>query len=59
VDGGIWIGLLARERSMPGQMILQIWDVQHGACAMLTHEAENGVQGRLAMIDSGDNGETG
>ena len=44
---------------MPGQMILQIWDVQHGACAMLTHEAENGVQGRLAMIDSGDNGQTG
>ncbi|MDX1253485.1 MAG: hypothetical protein IDH49_14790 [Gammaproteobacteria bacterium] len=44
---------------MPGQMILQIWDVQHGACAMLTHEAENGVQGRLTMIDSGDNGLTG
>ncbi|MDP9607495.1 UNVERIFIED_ORG: beta-lactamase superfamily II metal-dependent hydrolase [Variovorax paradoxus] len=40
-------------------MILQIWDVQHGACAMLTHEADNGVQGRLAMIDSGDNGLTG
>lgn len=44
---------------MPGQMILQIWDVQHGACAMLTHEAESGVQGRLTMIDSGDNGLTG
>lgn len=44
---------------MPGQMILQIWDVQHGACAMLTHESDNGVQGRLAMIDSGDNGLTG
>lgn len=44
---------------MPGTMILQIWDVQHGACAMLTHESENGMQGRLAMIDSGDNGSTG
>ncbi len=44
---------------MPGTMILRIWDVQHGACAMLTHESENGVQGRLAMIDSGDNGATG
>jgi hypothetical protein len=30
---------------MPGTMILQIWDVQHGACAMLTHESEYGVQG--------------
>lgn len=44
---------------MPGQMILQIWDVQHGACAMLIHESDNGVLGRLAMIDSGDNGLTG
>lgn len=44
---------------MPGQMILRIWDVQHGACAMLTHESEYGVQGRLAMVDSGDNGLTG
>jgi beta-lactamase superfamily II metal-dependent hydrolase len=44
---------------MPGQMILRIWDVQHGACAMLTHRSASGVEGRLAMIDSGDNGETG
>ncbi len=44
---------------MPGQMILRIWDVQHGACAMLMHKAENGMQGRLTMIDSGDNGLTG
>lgn len=44
---------------MPGQMILQIWDVQHGACAMLTHQSDSGVQGRLAMVDSGDNGLTG
>lgn len=43
---------------MSGQMILRIWDVQHGACAMLTHESDNGVQGWLAMIDSGDNGLT-
>lgn len=44
---------------MPGQMILRIWDVQHGACAMLAHQCDNGDQGRLAMIDSGDNGLTG
>ncbi len=44
---------------MPGQMILRIWDVQHGACAMLIHESDNGVQGQLTMIDSGDNGLTG
>lgn len=35
-----------------GEMILQVWDVQHGACAML-HHLQNGVAGRLAMIDSG------
>jgi hypothetical protein len=44
---------------MPGQMILKIWDVQHGACAMLTHQSVLGVEGRLAMIDSGDNSDTG
>lgn len=38
---------------MPGTMMLRIWDVQHGACAML-HHTLNGVAGRLAMIDSGD-----
>lgn len=37
---------------MPGQMILRIWDVEHGACAML-HHLLNGQAGRLAMIDSG------
>lgn len=37
---------------MPGVMALRIWDVEHGACAML-HHALNGVAGRLAMIDSG------
>lgn len=35
-----------------GQMILRIWDVEHGACAMLHHDL-NGVAGELAMIDSG------
>lgn len=38
---------------MPGTMVLRIWDVEHGACAML-HHTLNGVAGRLAMIDSGD-----
>ncbi|QHO77905.1 hypothetical protein ACH79_40280 [Bradyrhizobium sp. CCBAU 051011] len=38
---------------MPGAMHLRIWDVEHGACAML-HHTLNGVAGRLAMIDSGD-----
>jgi beta-lactamase superfamily II metal-dependent hydrolase len=33
-------------------MVLRIWDVEHGACAML-HPTFNGVAGRLAMIDSG------
>lgn len=37
---------------MPGEMILRIWDVEHGQCAMLTH-VQNNVPGRLAMIDSG------
>lgn len=36
-----------------GILRLRIWDVEHGACAMLHHE-ENGVAGRLAMIDSGN-----
>lgn len=37
---------------MNGDMVLRIWDVQHGACAMLAHEL-NGREGRIAMIDSG------
>jgi len=44
---------------MPGQMILKIWDVQHGACAMLTHWSMYGIEGRLAMIDSGHHHDTG
>jgi beta-lactamase superfamily II metal-dependent hydrolase len=37
---------------MSGEMILHIWDVEHGACTML-HHLENNIAGRLAMIDSG------
>lgn len=33
-------------------MLLRIWDVEHGACAMLHHQL-NRYAGRLAMIDSG------
>lgn len=44
---------------MPGQMILKIWDVQHGAGAMLTHRSVLGIDGRLAMIDSGHKQDTG
>lgn len=35
-----------------GDMVLRVWDVEHGACAML-HHMYNGQAGRLAMIDSG------
>jgi beta-lactamase superfamily II metal-dependent hydrolase len=35
-----------------GEMLLRIWDVEHGACAMLHHQ-HDGNAGRLAMIDSG------
>lgn len=38
-------------------MRLRVWDVEHGACAMLQHFSvtPNGnVAGKLAMIDSGD-----
>ncbi|MDW9726466.1 hypothetical protein GOB91_29945 [Sinorhizobium meliloti] len=37
---------------LAGAMFLRIWDVEHGACAMLYHQL-NGYVGRLAMIDSG------
>jgi hypothetical protein len=43
-------------RPMIGQLVLRIWDVEHGACAML-HHLQNGIAGRLAMIDSGDTAE--
>jgi beta-lactamase superfamily II metal-dependent hydrolase len=39
--------------ALTGSLVLRIWDVEHGACAML-HHLKNGVAGRLAMIDSGD-----
>jgi beta-lactamase superfamily II metal-dependent hydrolase len=41
---------------MPGEMRVRIWDVEHGACAMVQHaiQTELGAHGgRLAMIDSG------
>lgn len=38
---------------LQGEMILRVWDVEHGACAMLHHQL-NGNAGRLAMIDSGN-----
>jgi len=37
---------------LQGEMILRIWDVEHGACAMLHHQLGE-YAGRLAMIDSG------
>lgn len=36
---------------MNGTMKIRIWDVQHGACAMLLHSNSS----KLAMIDSGHN----
>lgn len=40
------------------KMVLRVWDVEHGACAMITNH--NGISdGRLAMIDSGWNSTTG
>ena len=42
---------------MPSFMRIRVWDVEHGACVMLQHQAPAGlaqtVGGRLAMIDSG------
>lgn len=35
-----------------GEMRLRVWDVEHGACAMLQHCVDR-TGGRLAMIDSG------
>ena len=32
-----------------GELVLRLWDVEHGACAMLQH-TYNGRAGRLAMI---------
>lgn len=41
--------------TLQGEMILRIWDVEHGACAMLHHIVGH-HSGRLAMIDSGSCG---
>jgi beta-lactamase superfamily II metal-dependent hydrolase len=38
--------------TLQGEMRLQIFDVEHGACAILCHHL-NAYAGRLAMIDSG------
>lgn len=38
--------------TLQGEMRLRIWDVEHGACAMIQHVL-GGFGGRLAMIDSG------
>ncbi len=43
------------QMALQGQMVLRIWDVEHGACAMLQHQIGN-YFGRLAMIDSGCTG---
>lgn len=37
---------------LQGEMILRVWDVEHGACAMVQH-AMGQQGGKLAMIDSG------
>jgi hypothetical protein len=49
--GGGW--LAPPPNPLTGKLVLRIWDVEHGACAMF-HHIYNGVAGRLAMIDSGD-----
>jgi beta-lactamase superfamily II metal-dependent hydrolase len=51
LEGGGWP--TSQPQSTTGQLILRIWDVEHGACAML-HHLQNGTAGRLAMIDSGN-----
>ena len=41
---------------MAGNMRIRVWDVEHGACAMVQHVSQRlggEVGGRLAMIDSG------
>ena len=38
--------------ALQGEMLLRVWNVEHGACAMLFH-VQDGVAGKLAMIDSG------
>lgn len=38
--------------ALQGEMILRVWDVEHGACAMVQH-VKGQYGGKLAMIDSG------
>ena len=38
--------------TLQGEMILRVWDVEHGACAMVQHVMGQ-YGGKLAMIDSG------
>ncbi|MDY0014451.1 MAG: hypothetical protein RBS40_16370 [Rhodocyclaceae bacterium] len=47
IELGIW-----ERMALQGEMRLVIWDVQHGACAMVQHILGQ-YAGRLAMIDSG------
>jgi hypothetical protein len=51
LEAGSWPTF--QPQPITGKLILRIWDVEHGACAML-HHLQNGIAGRLAMIDSGD-----
>ncbi len=39
---------------MAGELWITIFDVEHGACAMLKHSDSS----KLAMVDSGHNGTT-
>lgn len=50
--GNALVAAFPAAQPFTGILRLRIWDVEHGACAMLHHE-ENGIAGRLAMIDSG------
>ncbi|HEM7945940.1 TPA: hypothetical protein U2L45_004866 [Citrobacter freundii] len=38
--------------ALQGEMVLRVWDVEHGACAMVQHVTSQ-YGGKLAMIDSG------
>jgi hypothetical protein len=48
-----WLQPAPQPASLTGSLVLRIWDVEHGACAML-HHLRDGYAGRLGMIDSGD-----
>lgn len=44
-----------RAMTLRGEMVLRLWDVEHGACAMVQHVVDQ-YGGKLAMIDSGCTG---